>query len=306
MDEFSFIDWIRSNQKKDKDIVIGIGDDCASIKINGDKQCLVTTDMLVEGTHFELNKNTPEEIGRKSIACSISDIAAMGCSAKYAVVSICFPQETKASFAKKLFLGMKKLAESYKIAIIGGDIVSSKKLLVINVTMYGDNNGVNPIARSGAKSNDAIMVTGALGGSILEKHVTFKPRLKEGMLLNKNFNINSMIDISDGLASDLNHILEESKVGAILYENKVPISAAAKKLARKTGLPALHHALHDGEDYELLFTISGKESEKLLEYKSFPVRLSIIGHIIKSKGLKLRGSNSKLKNIKSMGYKHFK
>ena len=91
MDEFSFIKWIRSNQKKDKDVVIGIGDDCASIKINGNKQCLVTTDMLVEGTHFDLKKNTPGEIGKKSIACSISDIAAMGCSAKYAVVSICFP-----------------------------------------------------------------------------------------------------------------------------------------------------------------------------------------------------------------------
>ena len=306
MDEFSFIEWIRSNQKKDKDIVIGIGDDCASIKINGDKQCLVTTDMLVEGTHFELGKNTPGEIGRKSIACSISDIAAMGCTAKYAVVSICFPQETKTKFARELFLGMKKLAEAYKIKIIGGDIVSSKKTLVVNVTMYGTNEGLNPIARSGAKVGDIIMVTGSLGGSILGKHATFIPRLKEGLLLNKKFNINSMIDISDGLAADLNHILEESEVGAILYEDDVPISADAKKLSRKTGLSALHHALHDGEDYELLFTISDKETKRLLKYKSFPVRLSMIGHIKKSNGLKLRNSNSKLKKLKPIGYKHFK
>ncbi len=306
MDEFSFIDWIRSNLKKDKDVIIGIGDDCASIKINGDKQCLVTTDMLVEGTHFELNKNTPEEIGRKSIACSISDIAAMGCSAKYAVVSICFPQETKMEFARELFLGMKRVAEAYKITIIGGDIVSSNKTLVVNVTMYGTNEGLNPIARSGARVGDVIMVTGSLGGSILGKHATFKPRLKEGMLLNKNFNINSMIDISDGLVADLNHILEESGVGAVLYENEVPVSADAQKLARKTGLPVIHHALHDGEDYELLFTISGNESKKLLDYNSFPVRLSIIGHIKNSNGLKLRDSNSKLKKIKPIGYKHFK
>ncbi len=306
MDEFSFIEWIRSNQKKDKDVIVGIGDDCASIKINGDKQCLITTDMLVEGTHFELNKNTPGEIGRKSIACCISDIAAMGCLAKYAVVSICFPQETNAYFAKKLFLGMKRVAEAYKITIIGGDIVSSKEILVVNVTMYGKNEGLNPITRSGAKADDVIMVTGTLGGSISGRHVTFKPRLREGILLNKNFKINSMIDISDGLAADLNHILEESGVGAILYEDEVPISADAKKLARKTGLSGLDHALYDGEDYELLFTISGKEFKKLLTYKSFPVRLSKIGHIKKSNGLKLRDSSGKLKKIKPLGYKHFK
>ena len=105
MDEFSFIKWIRSNQKEDKNIVIGIGDDCASIKINGNKQCLVTTDMLVEGTHFDLKKNTPGEIGKKSIACSISDIAAMGCSAKYAVVSICFPQETRTKICQRIAPG---------------------------------------------------------------------------------------------------------------------------------------------------------------------------------------------------------
>ncbi|HJO48861.1 MAG TPA: thiamine-phosphate kinase, partial [Candidatus Scalindua sp.] len=230
MDEFSFIKWIRSNQKEDKNIIIGIGDDCASIKIDGNKQCLVTTDMLVEGTHFDLKKNTPGEIGKKSIACSISDIAAMGCSAKYAVVSICFPQETRTKFAKELFLGMKRETDAYNIKIIGGDVVSGKKMLVVNVAMYGENKGLTPVTRSGAKVDDAIMVTGALGGSILKKHFAFKPRLKEGQLLNKKFNINSMIDISDGLVADLNHILEESGVGAVLYEDEVPVSADAKKL----------------------------------------------------------------------------
>ncbi len=306
MDEFSFIKWIRSNQKEDKNIVIGIGDDCASIKINGNKQCLVTTDMLVEGTHFDLKKNTPGEIGKKSIACSISDIAAMGCSAKYAVVSICFPQETRTKFARELLLGMKREADAYSIKIIGGDVVSGKKMLAVNVTMYGENKGLNPVTRSGAKADDVIMVTGALGGSILKKHFAFKPRLKEGQLLNKKFNINSMIDISDGLVADLNHILEESGVGAVLYEDEVPVSADAKKLARKTGFSALHHALHDGEDYELLFTLSGKESKKLLASSSFPVCLSKIGHIKRSNGISMQGSSGKLKKIKPVGYEHFK
>ncbi|MFV1974151.1 MAG: thiamine-phosphate kinase [Candidatus Scalindua sp.] len=306
MDEFSFIKWIGSNQKKDKDIIIGIGDDCASIRINGDKMLLVTTDMLVEGTHFDLKKNTPGEIGGKAIACSISDIAAMGCSAKYAVVSICFPYETKTKFARELYRGIKKMADAFNIRIIGGDIVSSKKTVVINVTMYGINKGLKTISRSGAKADDVIMITGELGGSILGSHITFKPRLKEGLLLNKKFNINSMIDISDGLAADLGHILEESGVGAVLYEDKVPISADAKRLARKTGLSALHHALHDGEDYELLFTLSGEESKKLLATRTFPARLSKIGHTNRSKGIKMQGVDGKLKRIKSIGYNHFK
>ena len=306
MDEFSFIKWIRSNQKKDKNIIIGIGDDCASIRINGDNVFLVTTDMLVEGTHFDLKKSTPGEIGRKSIACSISDIAAMGCSAKYAVVSICFPQETMTKFARELYLGMQKMADTFNIKIVGGDIVSGKKTVVINVTMYGNSEGLKTITRSGAEVDDVIMVTGALGGSILGKHITFKPRLKEGLLLNKKYNINSMIDISDGLAADLGHILDESGVGAVLYEDEVPISADAKRLAGKTGLSTLHHALHDGEDYELLFTLSEKESKKLLASRSFPAQLSKIGHINKSKGIKMQGADGKSKKIKPIGYNHFK
>lgn len=307
MDEFSFIKWIKGNQKKDKkNIVIGIGDDCASVRIHGDKMFLVTTDMLVEGTHFDLKKNTPGEIGRKSIACSISDIAAMGCSAKYAVISICFSQETTTKFARELYRGIQKMADAFNIKIVGGDIVSSKKTVVINVTMYGKNEKLKPITRSGAKVDDVIMITGALGGSILGKHITFKPRLEEGLLLNKKFRINSMIDISDGLAADLGHILDESGVGAVLYEDEIPISADAKKLADKTGLSTLHHALYDGEDYELLFTLSGKESKKLLASRSFPVRLSKIGHINNSKGIKMQDAGGKLKRIKSIGYNHFK
>ncbi|MFQ5712887.1 MAG: thiamine-monophosphate kinase [Candidatus Scalinduaceae bacterium] len=306
MDEFSFIKWIRNNQKKDKNIIIGIGDDCSSIKINHNLLYLITTDMLVEGTHFELKKNTPRKIGKKSIACSISDIAAMGCSAKYAVVSICFPLKTKTRFAKELFLGMKEEADEYNIKIIGGDIVSGEKMLAINVAMFGKNDGLKPVTRSGAKVDDAIMVTGTLGGSILRKHISFKPRQKESLILNKKFSINSMIDVSDGLVADLNHLLEESGVGAILYEDKIPISADAKKLARKTGLSALYHALHDGEDYELLFTLSNKESERLLTSRSFSIRISKIGHIKKQSGIFMQDSNRNLRKIKPLGYKHFK
>ncbi|MFQ5963746.1 MAG: thiamine-monophosphate kinase [Candidatus Scalinduaceae bacterium] len=306
MDEFAFIKWIRNQQKKDKNITIGIGDDCSSIKVNDNKVYLVTTDMLIEGTHFELKKNTPKEIGRKSIACSVSDIAAMGCFPKYAVISICFHYNVKTKFAKELFMGMKKEADEYNIKIVGGDIVSGKKILAINVAIFGENDGLIPLTRSGARAGDIIMVTGTLGGSILRKHIAFKPRLREGLILNKKFHINSMIDVSDGLIADLNHILEESRVGAILYEDKIPISPDARRLARKTGLSTLHHALHDGEDYELLFTLPNKESDKLVESRAFPIRVSKIGHIKKSIGLFIQNSNGKRKKIKPKGYEHFK
>ena len=306
MEEFSFIKWIKNQQKRDKNVPIDIGDDCASIKMNSKNLCLITTDMLVEGTHFELKKTTPGQVGRKSLACSISDIAAMGCSAKYAVVSICFHRETKTRFAKDLFLGMKKIADEFNIKIIGGDIVSNKKLLVINVAMLGENNGLRPVTRSASRVGDALMVTGTLGGSIVRKHLTFKPRLREGLMLNKKFKLHAMIDISDGLVADLQHILAASGTGAELYEDKIPVSPDAKQLARKTGLSALDHALHDGEDYELLFTLSQKESEKVLDSGFFSTRISKIGCVKKSMGIELQKSNGEIIRIKPIGYEHFK
>ena len=306
MDEFSFIQWIRNGQKKDRNVVIGIGDDCASLRVSGKKLHLITTDMLVDGTHFEQKKNKPKDIGRKAIACSISDIAAMGCFARYAVISICFPRKIETRFAKELFRGMKEKADEYNIKIVGGDIVSGKKVLVINVAMIGENDGLRPVARSGARTGDAIMVTGTLGGSILRKHIAFKPRLKEGLILNKKFNISSMIDISDGLAADLNHILEESKVGAILYEDKIPVSNDAKRLARKTGFTSHHHALHDGEDYELLFTLSDKESKKLSASNILPIQVTKIGRIKKAGGIYIQDSNGKQRKINPIGYEHFR
>ncbi len=306
MEEFSFIEWIKKQQKRDSNIAIDIGDDCASIQINDNKLFLITTDMLVEGTHFELKKSTAGQIGRKSIACSISDIAAMGCSAKYAVVSLCLRQDTKTQFAKELFLGMKEIADEFGIKIIGGDVVSNKNLFVINVTMLGENGGLKPITRAASRVGDTLLVTGTLGGSIVGKHLTFTPRLREGLILNKNFKINAMIDISDGFLADLNHILKASGTGAELYEDKIPVSFDAQLLARQTGRSPLDHALFDGEDYELLFTLSEAESLRLLESNYFSTRLTKIGRIKKNPGIVLHHANGEVRGIIPKGYEHFK
>jgi thiamine-monophosphate kinase len=203
-------------------------------------------------------------------------------------------------------MGMKAIADEFDIKIIGGDVVSNKNLLAINVTMLGENSGLRPVTRAASRAGDALLVTGTLGGSIVRKHLTFTPRQREGLILNKNFKINAMIDISDGLVADLHHILVSSGTGAELYEDKIPVSYDAQQLALKTGRSALDHALYDGEDYELLFTLSEAESEKLLDLNIFSTRLSRIGRIKKNRNIHLHYSNGEVEKIIPMGYEHFK
>jgi len=305
MDEFAFINWIKNTQKKTRSVICGIGDDCAVINVSKNNLCIITADMLLEGTHFDLAKHSAFEIGRKSIACSVSDIAAMGCQPSIAVVSLCFPNNTTQSFAKKFYKGMRDITEKYDISIVGGDIISGKAPFCVNITLLGKNDGLKPVLRKGARLKDLIFVTGSLGGSILGKHISFEPRLKEGIMLNKNFIIHAMIDISDGLTADLSHILKESHVGAVLYEDKIPVSGAAAKLSKETGRSPLHHALTDGEDYELLFVLSGPQARKLLQSKLFPKNtFCCIGEIVKGRSIWMKNKQNKICRIKPDGYKH--
>ena len=307
MGEFSFIEWIRKRQKRRKGVMLGIGDDCAVIDVSADKLCLITTDMLVDGTHFDLKKCTIKEVGRKAIACSISDVAAMGCQPTVAVISICFPEHTTEKFAREFYKGIWNIADKYNIEIVGGDIISGRSPFCINVTMLGRDDGLKPIPRSGAKAGDLILVTGTLGGSILGKHLHFEPRLREALTLNKNFTIHAMIDISDGLTADLNHVLEESGVGAILYEDQIPVSHAAVELSKRTGHTPLYHALSDGEDYELLMTLSKGQAKKVLSSGLLAdVKVSCIGEIVKGRGIQMKSSGGNIHRIKPRGYEHLK
>ncbi len=307
MGEFSFIQWIRKRQKRRKDVILGIGDDCAILDVSADKLCLITTDMLVDGTHFDLKQCAIRDAGRKAIACSISDVAAMGCQPTVAVISICFPEHTTEKFAGELYKGIWDIADKYNIEIVGGDIISGRSPFCINVAMLGRDDGLKPVRRSGAKAGDMILVTGALGGSILGKHLHFEPRLKEALTLNKNFPIHAMIDISDGLTADLNHILEESGVGAILYEDQIPFSDAAVELSRKTGHTPLYHALSDGEDYELLMTVSKAQAKRVLSSGLLTeVKVSCIGEIVKGRGIRMKSPGGTIRRIKPRGYEHLK
>ncbi len=291
--EFGLIDRIKKLIKTDASVVKGPGDDCAVIKFSKDKYMLFTCDMIVEGVDFTA-KERPYLVGRKAIAVSISDIAACAGLPRYCLVSLGVPKNSSLEFIDKLIKGMFHFARKYGINIVGGDI-SRARQLTINVSMLGIVEKKNLILRSGAKIGDIIFVTGKLGGSILGKHLSFTPRIKEARFLVKNFRVNSMIDISDGLTQDLGHILEESLKGAIIYEDLIPISKQARNL---------HDALYWGEDFELLFTVSAYEAKKL--YRKKLTGFKPIGEIVDKKyGLRLVDERGKEKIIKPKGFQHF-
>jgi len=291
--EFGLIERIRRSIKTDSSVIKGPGDDCAVVKFNKDSYLLLTCDMIVEDVDF-LSQDKPELIGRKALAISISDIAACGGIPRYCLVSLGMPKGTPLKRIDKILDGMINLSRRYKINIVGGDL-SSSNLLTIDVSMLGMVEKKNLVLRSGAKTGDIIFVSGELGGSIRGKHLRFIPRLKESRFLVKNFKVNAMIDISDGLSQDLGHILRQSKVGAVIYEDLIPLDRQAR---------SLKEALFMGEDFELLFTLSHKEAKKLLKKNTGIFKP--IGEITSQKYvLSLVDRRNKEKIIRPGGFQHF-
>jgi thiamine-monophosphate kinase len=291
--EFGLIERFKKSIKTDASVLKGIGDDCAVLKFNKKNYQLFTCDMLVEGVDFTL-KEKPYLIGRKSIAVSISDIAACAGLPRYCLVSLGIPTKTSVEFIDQILKGMLAIARQYKINLAGGDLSRSEKL-IIDVSMLGNVEKKNLVLRSGAQRGDIIFVTGTLGGSIRGKHLRFIPRVKAARFLVENFKINSMIDISDGLAGDLGHILEESRVGAVIYEELIPLSKEAK---------SLEDALYSGEDFELLFTLKPKEAKKI--YHRRLTDFKPIGEISERKyGFRLIDKKGSTKIIIPKGFRHF-
>jgi thiamine-monophosphate kinase len=291
--EFGLIQRIKKSMRTDSSVVKGIGDDCAVLKLDAKSYALATSDMLVEGVDF-----TPKDdaylIGRKAVAVSISDIAACAGIPRYCLVSLGMPAGTSVSFTDRLFKGARDIAKKYNINIVGGDL-SRARQVVIDVSMFGVVEKKYLTLRSGARYRDIIFVTGPLGGSIAGKHLRFTPRLKEAGFLARNFKLNAMIDISDGLAQDLTCILRESGVGAALYEELIPLAKSAAGLS---------DALYSGEDFELLFTLPLKEARRLVGKKMRAVRP--IGEIRAwPYGLRLIDKNNKEKILEAKGFRHF-
>src|SRR5829696_5924458 len=243
--EFAYIEWLRRVTPAAAGVAVGPGDDTAVLRPPRGP-LLVTTDMLLEGSCFRLADAGPRRVGRKAIAVNLSDIPAMAGVPTAAVVSVGLPRAGGRELAEGLYLGMREMADAFGVPLVGGDTNSWDGPLSISVTLLGEATDRGPVLRSGAKVGDWVMVTGSLGGSILGHHLDFTPRVREALALHESAALHAMIDISDGLAADLNHICEESRCGAVLYASAIPISDAARELGRASGKTPLQHALGDG------------------------------------------------------------
>jgi len=313
--ELGFIEWVKSNFKTPpEEVMVGIGDDTAIIK-DGDNYLLITKDLLIEDVHFKIGFD-PFLLGRKSMAVNISDIASMGGEPLYSLFGVGFPKDLSWEWIKRFMEGLKNICEEHNVFLIGGDTCSSPKLF-ISITLIGKTD--KPVLRSSAKEGDYIYVTGNLGDSgaglyillkelsfeephlkyLVERHLNPSPKVKEGRFLRKI--ASSMIDLSDGLSIDLHNLCRESRVGALIYADEIPVSQELRKFCEKLGEDPLKFAIQGGEDYELLFTTSEKLEDSVME--KFSIKL--IGKIEKEeKGIRiLRNGREEL--LPRSGWEHF-
>ena len=296
------------------DVIVGPGDDCAVVRPVCDARYdyLLKSDPVIEGVHF--SRATPgAAVGHKALGRVLSDIAAMGGEPLWALVNLVVPAAMPVVRVMEVYAGVRKLARCWRVAVVGGDVTRGPRLEA-HVFGVGRVPRGQAVLRSGARSGDYLFVTGALGGSRRGKHLAFQPRLAESRWLQSRCRATAMIDLSDGLATDLGHLIRQSRVGAELFLTSIPLASAIKQSAvRRTALrnsgQALRHAFCDGEDYELLFTVSPANAAKLIRNwpKTFRTPCASIGRItdrrdviacVDARGRKVR--------LKATGYEHFR
>lgn len=321
--EFGLIARIAQNTIQDAGTVLmGIGDDAAVLQPGMGMLVLATADMLVENVHFKLDMITPWQLGYKSLAVNISDIAAMGGIPRHALVSLGLPQYTTVAFIEEFYEGMKHLAQVHKVNIVGGDTVSSPAGLVINVTLLGETEPDRVIYRSGAVAGDLVIVSGTLGDSsaglklllenaaregaerLLDAHLLPQPQVALGRTCSV-CHVHTMNDISDGLASEINEICTASGVGAKINQRDLPLSNELLAFADRTGTQATDYALYGGEDYQLVFTATDDQLSNIS--RLIPeISLTVVGQITASgSDIVLVGKSGREETLRPKGYNHF-
>lgn len=318
--EFGLIDHLtKNNESKNASTIVSTGDDAAILDHFG-KQVVVTTDMLVEGIHFDLMYTPLKHLGYKSIVVNLSDVYAMNATPSQVTLSIAFSNRFSVEALEEFYEGVYAACDRYLVDLVGGDTTSSQKGFIISVTAIGEVAPDKYVKRSGAKVNDLVCVSGDLGSAFLgltllerEKKIFLETKGVQPDLENQDYIVgrilkpeprkdiidffaendilpSSMIDISDGLSSEMLHICRQSDVGCAVYEEKIPVNDIARQFAYKLELDPTACALSGGEDYELLFTLHQDDFEKIKDNE----QISVIGYIAdKTKGSKLitRGGN---------------
>lgn len=319
--EFGLIDRIARQIAARSEVVLGIGDDAAAFTPSPGRLSLITTDMLVEGIHFDLSFCDPLSLGRKALAVNLSDIAAMGGEPRYFLLSLAIPPTMTLDFVDNCISGMLQQAEQFGVQLIGGDTCASPGNFVLTLTVLGEQSPGMIVRRSGAQPGDRICVTGTLGdsalglqllkqgekrGSLPARHLDPVPRVLEGRALAEAGIPSAMIDLSDGLLADLGHILDLSSVGARIESETLPLSEQFRHHFPTVTEAALSLALAGGEDYELLFTVPPEKTPdvfSLLNTLGTPV--TVIGTITEERAVTVIGPNGTEISLKKKGYDHF-
>jgi thiamine-monophosphate kinase len=326
--EFGFIDLIRARVPFARGLLAkGMGDDAAVIAgPPAGRQLLWTVDMLVEGVHFDLRYTSPLLLGRKALSVNLSDIAAMGGEAASCLLSIGLPRDTDVAFASDLVDGFLEVAATFSCPLAGGDTVSAPQV-IIDVTVLGTVLAGQAYLRSTARPGQLVLVTGSLGDSaaglealrrglgredrwqaLVAAHLNPVPRLREASAARAAGCVRSMMDISDGLANEVNHIARESRVGAVIWSDQIPISGAAKDLCAEAGLRAWDMALYGGEDYELVFTADAGDAARISQVvrDETGTAVTVVGEIRDARsGVKLRDGERE-SDLLPRAYDHFR
>lgn len=335
LQEFAFIRTLeRRFARRIPGLVHGIGDDAAVIAASSPMWWHLTTDLLAEGIHFDMQSATPESVGYRAAMANLSDIAAMGAVPRYLLISLAIPRTWPQSHIHKLYTGLMNACRLYNVTLVGGDTSASKAGLFLSITLVGTTRRHQALFRHGAKAGDHIYVSGTLGDSLaglqllmngttpqrwasklsrshrqflLRRHFHPTARVFEGQWLNEKCLASAAIDLSDGLSGDLRHLCEASRVGAEVEPEKIPLSPACRAYAQAIGVSPIELALTGGEDYELLFTVSPRNCEKVTRHaQARGYRMTPIGRIRPQRfGIQMK-ADGKTQPMPLTSYEHFR
>jgi thiamine-monophosphate kinase len=312
LQEKALIKRVRQRARGGSSVVTGIGDDCAVLRVPPGHELLVTTDFTIEKVHFRRDWHRPDVVGRRCLARGLSDIAAMGGQPRAAFLSLALASDVPQKWVDRFFTGLLGLADEFKVPLAGGDTAESPGGIQADIVVVGSVPRGKAVLRSGARPGDQIYVTGELGGSAAaiaqlsagrsigreaRAHFRPKPRLAAGEWLRRRGLPSAMIDVSDGLSTDLEHLCQESHVGAEIEEEAIPRA----RVGQWKGKVALELALHGGEDYELLFTSSQNVPARIAG-----VQVTRIGQITKASGMRLLDTEGRAQKLATGGWEHFR